>query len=485
MLRKWGFPLFLLLILFATRLYNLTALPLHNDEGLHLTRAVEVWNLHPFWDITDGKIINHWPIAALYPQNASDFVARVPTIFVAMLGLAAGYALISRLFGTGAALWAAIFWIGSPYLFFYERLAQSDAEAGALAIVAVLAAVRLAGTGRVRDALLVGVFISLATLMKLTAAPYALTLAGIIMVFGAVPYLTRLRNLIVIGVTGILIFAIPIGYLAVSGRPFFVIALGWVDGGERVSRDGWESNLSVFIDQWTDFGVVDFVWPVLLMAGLVLILWYRRSVALRMTLLGFLPAVVMIVASSTIFPRHFVAVALPLVLLAGAGWGCLIESQLGWGKVTLSVVVLASILASAVPVWRAAYHNPEALPAPRTVQLEYIQAHSSGVGLREAVLEMPQYVPKGATVIASMFPASCRRANFYNILGYEMFCTDAPGREAILAELNEKGEVFVLVEASPLLGIDVATVDARSEQLARYPRPGGISAVELYRLTVD
>ena len=45
----------LVLIFWLTRIAGLEALPLHNSEGLHLTRAIEVWNLHPFWEIRDGK----------------------------------------------------------------------------------------------------------------------------------------------------------------------------------------------------------------------------------------------------------------------------------------------------------------------------------------------------------------------------------------------------------------------------------------------
>jgi hypothetical protein len=98
--------LLLLLILWGTRLLALEALPLHNDEGLHLTRAVEVWNGHPFWAISDGKIINHWLIAAFYPQNAPVFAGRIATLFVSMIGLAAGCALAKRLSGAARALLA-------------------------------------------------------------------------------------------------------------------------------------------------------------------------------------------------------------------------------------------------------------------------------------------------------------------------------------------------------------------------------------------
>ena len=102
-MRYW-LPTLFLLVLWLTRITGIEALPLHNDEGLHLFRAVEVWTLHPFWEIRDGKIINHWAIAVFYPQNAPVFTGRIPTIFIAMIGLAAGCALLRREFGKTAAV---------------------------------------------------------------------------------------------------------------------------------------------------------------------------------------------------------------------------------------------------------------------------------------------------------------------------------------------------------------------------------------------
>jgi hypothetical protein len=143
LMRHWLLPVGLMLVYLLTRLPGLEALPLHNDEGLHLTRAVEVWNVHPFWAISDGKIINHWPIALLDPRNAPIYAGRLPTILIGMIGLAAGYALGRRLVGEPGAVLAAALWIGTPYLFFFERLAFSDAEAGALVVLAVWAAYRI------------------------------------------------------------------------------------------------------------------------------------------------------------------------------------------------------------------------------------------------------------------------------------------------------------------------------------------------------
>jgi hypothetical protein len=104
----------LLLILWATRLWALDAFPLHVDEGIHIAWAVEVWNGHPFWNISDAKIIGHWPIALFYPQHAPVYAARLPVILIAMLGLAAGWSLLQNVFGARAALLGALLWIVCP-----------------------------------------------------------------------------------------------------------------------------------------------------------------------------------------------------------------------------------------------------------------------------------------------------------------------------------------------------------------------------------
>src|SRR5260221_6861197 len=121
--RSYGPDLLLILFFCASRIAALSALPLHNDEGLHLTRAIQVWNGHPFYDIGDGKILGVWLIAAFYPQVSPVFVARIATVFVSALGLAAGIAL-ARLASKrrSAALLVGLLWLISPYLFFFERV---------------------------------------------------------------------------------------------------------------------------------------------------------------------------------------------------------------------------------------------------------------------------------------------------------------------------------------------------------------------------
>ncbi|MCC6801643.1 MAG: glycosyltransferase family 39 protein, partial [Anaerolineae bacterium] len=221
----------LLLILWLSRIPALESLPLHNDEGLHLTRAVEVWNLHPFWEIRDGKIINHWAIALFYPQNAPVFAGRIATIFVSLIGFAAGYALARRLFGATPALLAGALWITSPYLFFFERLALSDAEAGALVMLALWAGWRLAERGTIRQAVIAGLALALAALFKFTAVPFAAAVALVVLLRARYPVGRRILMLIIAGIVVAVCFAVPIGYLVIRGDDLFSIALGWIGGG--------------------------------------------------------------------------------------------------------------------------------------------------------------------------------------------------------------------------------------------------------------
>lgn len=503
--RDLAISLLLLIILWGTRLYSLEALPLHNDEGLHLQRAVEVWHGHPFWAITDGKIINHWLIAAFYPQNAAAFVSRYATLLVSMLGLAAGYALMSRLFGTVSAVLGAVFWIATPYLFFFERTALSDAEAGALVVVTLWAAYRLAESGRARDAALTGFTIGIATQFKFTAAPYALSVLLIIMLWGRQSFKRRIINLVIVGVAGALTVSVPLAYIVLTAGDFSV-AFGWVGGGTGGGLfPGLEQTLQRLTEQvWGPTAVTPTVWIVLGWLGLpltALVSQRMRWSGAFWLVIGLLPITVITLIATTIEPRHFV-VSLPiLLLLAGAGWGGAIGllPTLGdtavrahhagplqkyrytrrslWFKSILAGLLSVILLLGFIPFARTAYHFPGDLPLPSQMARQYIWDHSSGFGLREAVQDFPNTLGEPQTnlpkpnLYAAMFADSCRRANFYDRVGYSMFCPEFPGLYAVEESLAaQDGPVYVLHDGV-MAGLDFASLDVDATLLASYPRP--------------
>ncbi|MBZ0283651.1 MAG: cellulase family glycosylhydrolase [Anaerolineae bacterium] len=514
-----------LLVLWGTRLNVLELLPLHNDEGLHLTRAVEVWNAHPFWAISDGKIVNHWLIAAFYPQHAPVFAGRVATIFVAMLGMAAGMALARRFSGgLGAALTAAL-WIACPYLFFYERLAFSDAEAGALATAAIFFSFQFSVISFQKKALnnqlssktthysslvtqysvlstqysvlLCGLFLAAAMLFKFTAAPYALSVAIIVLLASNRPIRHRLISLGLIGITVALCFAVPLGYLLLKGDDLFAIAFGWI-GGSSGGQPALVANLERLWAQLSGFG--SFTWVILTLVGLLfLVSGFRFPVSRKdssalsnqqkrgtrdsalstqysvlLLSAALLPLLLILVLGREVLSRHFV-VTLPLLLtVAGAGLGRgLTRIRDARSRQMIAAMGVVGLAFGVMPFMLTAYANPAALPLPEDARYEHITSHSSGYGLSEAVAAFPQTIAaRDLPIIASMFPDSCRRANFYAAAGFAMQCADAPGLPQIEAALSQRGAVYVLVDDAPNIGIDVTTINARATPIAAYPRPG-------------
>ncbi|MFO7321812.1 MAG: glycosyltransferase family 39 protein [Chloroflexota bacterium] len=477
---RYALIVVLALLYWATRLPALDALPLHNDEGLHLTRAVEVWNLHPFWQISDGKIINHWLIAAFDPRNAPVFVGRIATLFAGMAGVCAGYALARRASRRGSWL-AAVLWIACPYLFFYERMALSDAEAGALVVIAVLAALRLARRPTPANAIITGAALAGAILFKFTAAPFAFTVALIVIALGNAPLRQRMASLALVAGVVVLAFSVPLAYLALRGSDFFSIALGWISsGGGDIAVS---ENLQRLAAQLTDFGPP--VWSLALIAGLIALPLTagRRGVVLLLGLL--VPLGAMVVLGTEVLPRHYVA-ALPLaVSLAGAGLEAILRRLSSPAQQLVPAGAAVALLLAFAPFMLQARRDPAQLPLPTAVRTQYITDHSSGYGLREAVQDFPNALPSNAVpVIGSMFPDSCRRANFY-ATETSMLCADAPGIDAIETALETHGSVYVLVDHAGLIGVDVTTLNVRASQIAAYPRPGETgetASVVLWRL---
>lgn len=485
----------LLLILWGTRLASLEALPLHNDEGLHLTRAVEVWNLHPFWEIRDGKIVNHWLIAAFYPQNAPVFAGRVATVFTALIGLAAGMSIARRAGGAGVIgmITVGLLWIPSGYLYFYERLAFSDAQAGALVVLALWAAFHLCERGTIRNAILTGACFGLALLFKFTAAPFALSIAIVVLAFARYPVAQRLRLLLIAAITVGMMFIVPVGYLLLRGEDLFSIALGWIGGGSGSAREGVLANLSRFWATWTGF---DNVLPYGIAAAAVLFMRANRK-RVWFACTALLPLAAIIVLGREALPRHFV-VALPALLvyvgtLAGATlnilWHRTPTPAARWGiRAAMSLVALLLLGYTGLRAITAS--DPLRVPIPDAVIGEHVIDHSAGYGLREAVQDFPNTItPPDAPILASMFPDSCRRANFYVRGDLSMICTDAPGIDRMTALLAEHAVIYVLTDTPPIIGADMAAtaeqLRARLRPVAAYPRPGETVAnasVVLWRL---
>jgi hypothetical protein len=464
----FGLAVALLIALWWTRLHALDALPLHNDEGLHLQRAVQVWNGNLFWEIRDGKIINHWLIAAFYPQNAPVWMSRIPTILVALVGLAGGLSLGRRLAGRAGMLLVGLLWVGSSYLFFYERMAFSDAEAGALGSLALLLSVRRAADGRLRTAALTGAALAAALLFKFTAAPFGLSVALVVLAGSREPWPRRLRHLLMIGGIVGMSLVPPLLFLLLRGGDLFSIALGWLGAGGTGGGSALAENAARLLD--IVIGLNSGGWALLVGAGWLaaLIASQQRGLALA----AVLPLLLMLAFGRDAQSRHFAAALPPLIGVAG-GALCRPLRRLPPRLASAGFVGIAGLVAfTAVPFALQAYRDPAGPALPELMRRQYITEHSSGYGLRDAMASLSQIATRpDVPVFASLFPDSCRRANFYAV-GRSLICTDAPYVSSIEAALAAQGAVYVLVERPGELGMARDRIHAAITEIAVYPRPG-------------
>lgn len=464
-------------LLAASRLIALDALPLHNDEGLHLTRAVQVWRGYPFWEISDGKIVNHWLIAFFYPQHAPVFGGRVATVLTALIGLASGMAIGKRLSGGAGLIAVSLLWISTPYLFFYERTALSDSQAAAWAVLAIFLALRLSRTPSVLNSALCGAALALAALFKLTAAPFALTVA-LIVLFSRAQLIQRLRSLISISLTVMLCFSPVLLYLALRSGDFSV-AFGWLGGGSR--QVDVLDNLGRLSDALLGFGssVGAVIWLIVLLSGIGALLRLERRVGLIVAVSA--PLLLMLLISLTPMPRHFLTALPPLIALSGAGLGAL------WRRARRVVplwALLGGIVAlNGITFALTAYSAPDQLQLPALDREQFITGHSSGFGLREAMARLPELVPDGTPIIASLFPDSCRRANFHAV-GRVLQCADRGGATLLDQLLETHAEVCVVAEPPPI-GITMATYEPRARLIEQFPRPQAGTPISLWCIRSD
>src|SRR5258706_6870491 len=207
---------------------------------------------------------------------------------------------------------AGIFWLTSPYLFFFERMALADIEAGAM--VVLLALFLLPDVRFPRKDLLAGLALGAALLFKVSTAPFAGVPILSLLLERDQLLSTRAKRLLVIYGVALTVVAPAVLYTSTRGG-FFSIARNWVGEpvislAERTAR-----NTQTFLDTTI---TVDGLWTLVLVAAPLAILVGRRGTYLLGSVIG--PLAVMIVFGTEVLDRHF-GVIMPLLTVAAAvGW---------------------------------------------------------------------------------------------------------------------------------------------------------------------
>lgn len=164
----------LISIYWITRLVNLELLPIFGDEGIYIRWAKTAWHdaSWRFISLTDGRQpLQTWatiPFLKIFPEKPL-FAGRMFSVFFGFLGLIGFFALNFYLFGKKAGYLGTIFYILSPFLLFYQRMALADASINTFYIYLLFFSILLIKTLRLDIALIFGGIAGLSLLTKSTS----------------------------------------------------------------------------------------------------------------------------------------------------------------------------------------------------------------------------------------------------------------------------------------------------------------------------
>ncbi|MEK7526141.1 MAG: glycosyltransferase family 39 protein [Patescibacteria group bacterium] len=183
LLSEWkGIVIFAPVLLFvaaAIRLINLTILPVFADEAIYI-RWSQVMANEPtlrFLPLSDGKQPLFMWILMFLVERFSDplFIGRLVSVFAGVATIVGIFCLTFYLFKNKyISLLASVFWMFSPYAFFFDRMALVDSLLASFGIWTAFFAVVTAKTKRLDMALLTGFALGFASLTKSPAIFFAL-----------------------------------------------------------------------------------------------------------------------------------------------------------------------------------------------------------------------------------------------------------------------------------------------------------------------
>jgi len=375
----------LLVLFLAGRLLFLTQLPPFIDEGLHsyYIEAMEGGIISA--GAGDGKWLSivilfgltRLPAEVLLLLRLASVIAGAATLLAILL--------IGReLFNARVGLFAAVFYLFTPYALIYNRLGLTDGIVVALGAWTLLVAIKAVHSSNGRYAVLLTALLLASILAKASAIIFIIfPLLALLML---VPP-RRWRA------------ALPMILPAILGTIFIVILMmSQGVGTAEIAHKTLDSTQGGFLALIAGNLALTANWfwmlltpPLAILAGLMIISFTSRGLNRKVALLLIILAVALmpyIAGASILYPRYLLFALVPLSVLLGRFWHGLTESAHKLMPSNRQLPLSASLLLAALLLWPALYGlhfaaSPEQTPLPTIVRRQYITAWTSGYGTEE------------------------------------------------------------------------------------------------------
>ena len=383
-MRKILFPTLLVFGYLATRLINLTNLPIFTDESIYIYWAKVISQTHQQWfiSLTDGKPpVLIWLISAflsVFPSNLYLLAGRIPVVLIGLTGVV-GFYKLARVFlkSESGAVVASVFYLFSPFILFYDRMALFDSPLSAILVWTTYFTVRLSQTLDVKHAILAGLSLGMAFLFKPTSILFLALIPFILLVLNFDQSLKK-NWMKIVGLTGtVLIIGEIVNNLLRISRVYFLM---------EAKNQQFQQPLAAFLSN--PFSLVPanvllifetitgyYTWPVFLLGITALLFFLIKDWRKGMVVgaLWFGPLLAFCVLARELFPRYILFTTPYFFLPIGHLFTRVSK------KIAVIGVVGIILFAAVFDYWIIT--NPSRAPLPKNDYNQYVSEHPSGYGL--------------------------------------------------------------------------------------------------------
>ncbi len=490
--------------LICLRTFQPLLLPMFHDEGLHISRAQRALSDRTLLMGTEGgKFLQVWLLALILP-GASDPLLTTRTLS-AVTGLLAGvgcYLLARHLYERDdVALVATIFYAITPYTLFFDRMGLADGLLSALAIWSLLLSLITVRQPRWWSTLALGLCLGLAAATKLNGILF-LTFPMLVAWLwrDERPLRHTLPRLLVAWLLAVP-WLLP-ALLDFTPQYKSTVARSWVDSAEEgiPHLDRLGQNVSTIATTlWTYLTL-----PYLLLALVEVVrsLWRRDKASWLLALAALVTiAFFFFTAGVDKFYPRYILPAFPFLLIMAA------RSLVGltdwlWERVPQAMPLLRQgllvglVLLISLPSLRFDYlllTDPSRAPWLPIDRWQYVDGWPAGYGLKDAAAYLRQQANELGVIIVVKRATSEMRTGAWvhyldqsNIIFNAINFRHADPQELIQALNNAPAPVFVALdrpfEDPYAIDFTDGPYAPYSSLIATFPRPGGTSRIEIYRV---
>jgi 4-amino-4-deoxy-L-arabinose transferase-like glycosyltransferase len=387
-------PLLILLVGWATRMFNLTLLPIFLDESIYLTWSQTALQGGLTSGIAEGKggLVALYALVLPLARNPL-WMARFVSAIAGAFAMAGVYVLGRDLFDHQVGVVAMLLYVIAPLAMFHERMGLADPVVNALCIYVAILSVRVAQRSNWQTGFALGVLLALTPMIKASGIfAYAIPAISLVLVHD------RRRD------GWSFLRALAVAYLI--ALPVLALLL-WSGAGQAEAQGDFDwsallrhpvllliSNGAQILGWARDY--IGFELPMVAL-GLLLGLAHRDGSALWLAVVDFV-LVGYVFVETRYFPRYLLPALGPSLVLAS--WGLLHGTRdlLQWlgmlaprfrpflapTRLTLIALVLSLVAIINWAFLSSLLLDPTQAPFPQLDRWQYVEGWPAGYGYYEA-----------------------------------------------------------------------------------------------------